>query len=135
MCFSIYLSKEVHFLQGLEGFKKTTILKDSYPHLTVTLAIGGWNEGSMKYSEMASDPSKREIFVSSVIQFLRMHNFDGLDIDWEYPGKHFINFLIVLLGNLGKPYCKSIRSTGVENVNYNLLLEPVWYSDSFFASG
>ena len=67
---------------------KATNLKEDYPHLTVTLAIGGWNEGSTKYSEMSSDPLKREIFVNSVIRFLRIHNFDGLDIDWEYPGNY-----------------------------------------------
>jgi chitinase len=52
----------------------------------VTVAIGGWNEGSTKYSAMAKDSEKRQKFVDSVVQFLQKHNFDGLDLDWEYPG-------------------------------------------------
>ena len=72
---------------GLAGFKKATDLKYSYPHLKVTIAIGGWNEGSKKYSAMAKDPEKRKAFVDSVINFLEHYNFDGLDLDWEYPGK------------------------------------------------
>ena len=74
---------------GLQGFKKATDLKYAYPKLKVTLAIGGWNEGSKKYSEMAADPKKRKIFTASVVSFLQEHNFDGLDLDWEYPGMYY----------------------------------------------
>ena len=50
------------------------------------ISLGGWYEGSEKYSDMARDPKLREGFVKSVIKFLRDWNFDGLDFDWEYPG-------------------------------------------------
>ncbi len=72
---------------ALQGFRKATDLKYAYPHLKVTLAIGGWNEGSKKYSAMVADRNKRRNFVNSVVSFLQEHNFDGLDLDWEYPGK------------------------------------------------
>ena len=72
---------------GLKGFKKATDLRTSYPHLKVMIAIGGWNEGSEKYSQMARDDEKRSKFVNSTLEFLRKHKFDGLDLDWEYPGK------------------------------------------------
>ena len=55
---------------GLAGFRKATDLKYAHPNLKVTLAIGGWNEGSKKYSAMAADPEKRKKFVESVVQFL-----------------------------------------------------------------
>jgi len=72
---------------GLAGFKKATDLKLKYPHLKVMIAIGGWNEGSTKYSQMAKDDKKRAMFVNSTVEFLKKHKFDGLDLDWEYPAK------------------------------------------------
>ena len=55
-------------------------------NLATIISIGGWNEGSNKYSEMVRNPASRKVFVNSVIDFLIKYEFDGLDFDWEYPG-------------------------------------------------
>ncbi|CAL4096929.1 unnamed protein product, partial [Meganyctiphanes norvegica] len=44
---------------GKNAYGLFTGLKAQNPELKTLLAIGGWNEGSMKYSKMAADPKKR----------------------------------------------------------------------------
>lgn len=70
---------------GKGAFERFTGLKNVNPKLKTLLAIGGWNEGSIKYSGMASSPESRRVFVESAVEFLEKYNFDGLDLDWEYP--------------------------------------------------
>lgn len=47
--------------------------------------LGGWSFGTQKFKEMSATRYSRQIFVFSAIPYLRERNFDGLDMDWEYP--------------------------------------------------
>ena len=40
---------------------------------------------SENFTEMADNPSYRAKFVKNAIKFMRETNFNGIDIDWEYP--------------------------------------------------
>ncbi|CAG7827268.1 unnamed protein product, partial [Allacma fusca] len=54
--------------------------------IKVSIAIGGWNDSlGDKYSRLVSSPSARAKFNRHVVEFIQKYNFDGLDLDWEYP--------------------------------------------------
>ncbi|XP_071442804.1 probable chitinase 2 [Hetaerina americana] len=72
---------------GKGMYKRTVELKILKPELRVLLAIGTWDEGSIKFSSMASTGIGRRRFARSAVDFLRQHGFDGMSLDWEYPGR------------------------------------------------
>ena len=61
------------------------------------ISIGGWSfsqgetptygiSSKTVFSDMAASPSSRAAFISSAIEFAAdRHNFDGNDLDWEFP--------------------------------------------------
>uniref|UniRef100_A0A8D0GV28 Acidic mammalian chitinase n=1 Tax=Sphenodon punctatus TaxID=8508 RepID=A0A8D0GV28_SPHPU len=67
-------------------FPEFQALKKSNPKLVTLLAIGGWNFGTQKFTEMVASAGNRKIFIDSVVVYLRKFGFDGIDLDFEYPG-------------------------------------------------
>ena len=50
------------------------------------VALGGWNDSEgNKYSRMVATKSSRKKFIDSALQFIEKYEFEGLDLDWEYP--------------------------------------------------
>lgn len=62
-------------------------MKKSNPNVKLLVAIGGWNEGSAKFSAVASNAAKLVAFAENAVAFCKKHVFDGLDVDWEYPAQ------------------------------------------------
>ncbi|AVR44817.1 glycoside hydrolase [Christiangramia fulva] len=59
-------------------------LKEVNPNLKVLVSLGGWG-GCETCSDVFSSEKGREEFVSSVKEFLQKNNYNGIDLDWEYP--------------------------------------------------
>ncbi|TKF36050.1 glycosyl hydrolase family 18 protein [Enterovibrio norvegicus] len=71
-------------------------LKQRYPDLKILPSIGGWTLSDPFYDFGVK--ANRDVFVASVKNFLQTWKFyDGVDIDWEYPGGQGAN------PNLGDP--------------------------------
>ncbi|XP_078098083.1 chitotriosidase-1-like [Mustelus asterias] len=67
-------------------YKSFNGLKKERPQLKTLLSVGGWNFGTQRFTSMAAARKNRSIFIKSAIELLRKHNFDGLNLDWKYPG-------------------------------------------------
>jgi chitinase len=62
-----------------------TALRRENPSLTVLVSVGGWL-WSTRFSDVSLTAQSRQIFVQSAMDFLKLYDLDGLDVDWEYPG-------------------------------------------------
>ena len=56
------------------------------PKLKVVLSVGGWTHGTGGFHFAAKTDSSRRTFAQNALNFVRKYDFDGIDIDWEYPG-------------------------------------------------
>uniref|UniRef100_A0A7M4EY12 Acidic mammalian chitinase n=1 Tax=Crocodylus porosus TaxID=8502 RepID=A0A7M4EY12_CROPO len=61
-------------------------LKKRNSKLVTLLAIGGWNFDMKMFTHMVASQANRKTFISSVVAYLRKFEFDGIDLDFEYPG-------------------------------------------------
>ena len=60
-------------------------VKTQNPSVKLLLSVGGWNMASAPFTAMVATATNRQEFARTSVAFLRKHNFDGLDVDWEYP--------------------------------------------------
>ncbi|WP_082420557.1 glycosyl hydrolase family 18 protein [Paenibacillus sp. A3] len=96
--------------QPLKGsFNQLIKLKKANPHLKTLISVGGWS-WSNRFSDVAADPATRSNFAKSAVDFIRKYQFDGVDLDWEYPVSGG------LAGNSKRPEDKQ---------NFTLLLQAV----------
>jgi len=89
----------------LDKLDEIRVVKKRYPHLKVLISVGGW--GADGFSDAASASEARTLFARSADEFMKTYDFDGIDIDWEYP-------------------CSSdagIKSRPEDRENFNLLLQ------------
>ncbi|MFD7989148.1 glycosyl hydrolase family 18 protein [Kitasatospora indigofera] len=114
--------------QPIKGnFNQLRQLKAKYPNLRLTMSLGGWTY-SKYFSDAAATDASRKAFVSSCVDMFLKGNlpkniagdasggvasaaglFDGIDIDWEYPGSPG--------GHTGNHY------SAADKANFTLLLK------------
>ena len=60
-------------------------LRDAdHPHLKLVFSLGGWTK-STYFSGCAKTADKRAKLVSNAVARMTENDFDGIDVDWEYP--------------------------------------------------
>lgn len=76
---------------GPSLFSRFTALKSKKSSLETWISVGGWSftdpgPTQTAFSEMTSTFGNRQKFIRGLIKFMETYGFDGVDLDWEYPG-------------------------------------------------
>ena len=66
-------------------YKRLQALKQKNPDIKIIASLGGAGQPDVKYSKLVNNQTLRAAFIINTITYLRKYQFDGLDLDWEYP--------------------------------------------------
>ncbi|CAF4455404.1 unnamed protein product [Rotaria socialis] len=67
-------------------FERFNAWKSVNKNLKTLLAVGGWDMGMKDFAGIVKSEKTMKSFAESSVKYLRKHKFDGLDLDFEYPG-------------------------------------------------
>jgi GH18 family chitinase len=64
------------------------VLRRNHPGLKLMMSLEGYVDPSIgsKFPMIASSAVTRTHFVNTCVDFMKNNGFDGIDVDWEYPG-------------------------------------------------
>lgn len=109
-----------------DGLEKSNIVNLSHnAGIKILLALGGAGEvPTVGFEAIASDSTKRSNFIQNAITFTNLLNYDGIDLDWEFPDNQQKKVDYTL-------FIKELRSE-MSKVNPNLLLTMVASATDFY---
>jgi len=81
-----------------EGYIYPELVREAHKYgVKIIMSTGGW-ERCEGFPGMASSAENRKRFITQVVSFCEKHDYDGVDIDWEYVSnqeeqKNFVHFI------------------------------------------
>lgn len=105
---------------ALGQYERIMNLRMLNPNLKILLAIGGWTHGTAPFTAVVVDPNNIAAFAANTLEYLKTYKFDGLDLDWEYPG-----------GNGSPPEDKQ-RFTSLVQVGTKVNMQSNWFKAVYY---
>ncbi|MFO7890527.1 MAG: glycoside hydrolase family 18 protein [bacterium] len=103
---SVLLKGKMDTLTGKPIPETSLVYQAHQNNVKVMVSIGGWTDSDL-FPHIAADAAKRKVFAHSCIHQIKTYGFDGIDIDWEYPGY--------------EPH----KGSPLDKENFNLLLQTI----------
>ncbi|GAB1599458.1 chitinase-3-like protein 1 [Argonauta hians] len=105
---SIYTAEEKDLLGNYQKFND---LRKLYPDTSTMLSVGGENAESRHFEMASASSESRSKFADNIINYVRKFDFNGIDIDWEYPNINTKKNFTLLLKTLRKSIEKEAETS------------------------
>jgi GH18 family chitinase len=76
---------EMNWTTNTRDFTTTLVYHAQQNGVKILPSVGGWTL-SDNIPGISSDPIKRATFAQACVNLISTYQFDGIDLDWEYPG-------------------------------------------------
>lgn len=83
IAFGLISDGEVYWKEE-HGLADMARIRAVHPGIRLVLSVGGW--GADGFSQAAETEEGRKKWAGSVLRLVERYDFDGIDVDWEYPG-------------------------------------------------
>ncbi|OUM62747.1 glycoside hydrolase family 18 protein, partial [Piromyces sp. E2] len=102
-------------------------------HLRTVISVGGAS-GSKNWGKILASSRLTKNAVDSIISFCTKNNFDGVDLDWEFPAdsnesSYYLNFMKLLREELGDDRILTIASAGKPKKYHGYVSKFIQYLD------
>jgi chitinase len=85
LCHAFLVADETGHVQQRRGVPSRDLTSEAHKAgVKVLLSLGGWGWDS-QFASIVSKPEAEERYVKAVIGIVDEYDYDGLDLDWEYP--------------------------------------------------
>lgn len=83
-----YLYDDFSLDLSQNGFERKieSVLKARKSGVRVVLSVQGYGSEGENFSKACSTAANRKTLIDNIIACVELYHFDGVDIDWEYPG-------------------------------------------------
>jgi chitinase len=123
-CASVIYLEDSH-KKLLPQFVKTA----HHNHVAAILSVGGWT-GSQYFSTAMGSAANRTAFVHAVLSLVKTYDLDGIDFDWEYPGKQGIGCNTILLNDSAN-FLSFLQELRLHPAGKNIILSATVYITPF----
>jgi chitinase len=85
LCHAFLVADEKGVIRTPSGLQGKALTTEAHKHnVQVLISLGGWG-WDKQFGSITSHPEYEERYVKSVLEFISSNDYDGIDLDWEYP--------------------------------------------------